>query len=311
MPVFSYAKIYPEDITYSLSPQNPAPNSTVLISIQTYSTDLNQDKITWSSGGKTIKSGIAEKTASIKLGNVGTVTIVNIDITEPDGTSVRKTISLSPTIIDLVWQANSYTPPFYKGKGLYVDQGEAQIIALPIFMDTNGKKINPSELIYKWTQNGKVLGSLSGYGKQTLSVTGSVISRPLVIEVDINTLDGKITGHKEITLNPTTPKLVFYKNSPLYGVIYEKALNVSTELMDKELTITAVPYFFSTTIKNGVFIGFSWTMNGQSIGGNGDTQTFRVPENTTGTSIVSLKVENFLKVLQFANRSLSLSYNSQ
>ena len=87
-----------------------------------------------------------------------------------------------------------------------------------------------------------------------------------------------------------------YKNNPLYGIMYEKALNTSIELTDKELTLTAVPYFFSTKSKNGAFVGFSWAMNGQAISGNSDTQTFRVPEDTTGASTVSLKVENFLKI---------------
>ena len=58
---FSFAKIYSDDITATISPKNPGPNDLVSVSIQAYSTNLDEDTISWIIAGKTIKKGVGEK----------------------------------------------------------------------------------------------------------------------------------------------------------------------------------------------------------------------------------------------------------
>src|SRR3989344_1173365 len=49
--------------------------------------------------------------------------------------------------VDLLWQGETYTPPFYKGKSLWSNQSRITFFAM-----TNGLG-NPANLSYKWTKN--------------------------------------------------------------------------------------------------------------------------------------------------------------
>src|SRR5688572_16598777 len=83
--------------------------------------------------------------------------------------------------VDLLWQAETYTLPFYKGKALWSKESRVKLLAIP-----RGPGVgNPLNLTYKWTKNGTVLGNINGVGKNTIAFTDSIISRPQTIQVDI------------------------------------------------------------------------------------------------------------------------------
>src|SRR3990167_10337236 len=75
--------------------------------------------------------------------------------------------------VDLLWQGNSYVPPFYEGRTLWSSQSRITFLAIP-----HGAGIgNPANLTYKWTKNGTVLGNINGVGKNTLSFIDSILSK--------------------------------------------------------------------------------------------------------------------------------------
>jgi len=83
--------------------------------------------------------------------------------------------------VDILWQGETYTPPFYKGRALWSSQSRITFLAIP-----HGAGIgNPANLTYRWTQNGTVLGNINGIGKNTLSFTDSVLSKPQTIKIDV------------------------------------------------------------------------------------------------------------------------------
>lgn len=303
------ARIYADDITATINPSNPGPNQTISITLQAYSTNLDTDTITWTINGKRIQSGTALKSLTTKTGGMGTETRISILINDPSGESVEKIITLAPTQIDLIWEADSYTPPFYKGKALYPHQGFVRITALPIFIGTNGNKIAPSNLIYKWRKDNFVLGSLSGYGKQTLDTQGAVMSDPIKISVEISTLDGKMKGSQQIILNPQYPELIFYQDSALYGTIYENALGTSHTMNEREVSITAAPYYFNGQDKNSYNFKYTWGVNNTKVDGSTATKIFRQVTNDEGRSEISLRIENTDKLLQFVKNSITLNFN--
>ncbi len=88
-------------------------------------------------------------------------------------TSVTKDIPITPEDLDIIWQANSYVPPFYEGKALFPPVGTVSFVAMPGFIDSNGNPVNPKKLIYTWSQDTTVLGDKSGYGKNVLTVQGT------------------------------------------------------------------------------------------------------------------------------------------
>jgi hypothetical protein len=296
----------------NIYPNNPGPNTKTSISIENYSIDLNNSIITWSVDGKQIQSGQGLKSINITTSKLGVITKVHIDIKTAEGMTVSKDIPIRPTQIDLVWQANSYVPPFYEGKALYSGQSLMKLVALPNIIDSNGKNIDPGQFVYKWTKNGGVLGNVSGYGKNYIYIQGDILGEPINIKVDISsTLDGGISASKEITYSPTDPVVAIYENSPLFGYVFENALPSTAILKEQEMNLVGIPYFFDATSRNDSDLKYNWIMNGNPAGGqNGDSIVFRNEKNLKGTSNISLRVQDTSKIGQFAGKQFSLNFGN-
>lgn len=299
------------DINVELIPSNPKPNEFVSASITSYSTDLNSAKITWSLNGKTQKSGLGEKSLIFNSGDAGTENILYISVKTKEGEVVEKSIIISPVGIDLVWQNESFVPPFYKGKALYSHQNKITFIAIPHIFN-NGKEVSPKNLIYTWKKNGSVIESASGYGKNTYTSEGSVISRPLNIEVNVTSPTTSASGYTHTVVTPIEPSIVFYKKDPLYGIEFQKALSGSISIENSnEINILAIPFFFGVMDKKSTDLTYIWSINGSEISSAGSSnQVFRRKEGTKGNSLISLSIENSNKILQYASEDFNLVFDN-
>ncbi len=299
------------DINVELIPSNPKPNEFVSASITSYSTDINSAKITWSLNGKTQKSGVGEKSLIFNSGDVGTTNILYISVKTKDGEIVEKSITISPVSIDLIWQNESFVPPFYKGKALYSHQNKITFIALPHIFN-NGKEESPKNLIYTWKKNGSVVESASGYGKNTYTSEGSVISRALSIEVTVTSPSTNASGYAHTVVTPIEPSIVFYKKDPLYGIEFQKALSGAINIENaSEINILAIPFFFGVTDKKSNDLTYIWSINGSEVANAGSSnQVFRKKEGTKGNSLISLSIENSNKILQYSSESFNLVFDN-
>lgn len=292
-----------------LTPASPGANENVSLKIESFSFDLNSSEIIWAVNGVIKDKGFGKKVFSFKTGSIGSVSLIKAVIKTKEGETVEKTLVVRPAGVDIIWEADSYTPPFYKGKALYGYQNLVTVIALPNIINSNGVKINPENLIYKWTKDGKVLGGVSGYGKSKFSFSKSILSRPDEIEVEVTSSDKKIKASGNITIEPIEPKVVIYENNPLYGIIYEKAISGEFKLNGNEITLITTPYFFG---KNdvGQKIIHDWKMNGRSINNKQDEiqATFRNSENVRGSTKISVDLQNEGKELQSARTDFLLNF---
>lgn len=299
------------DINVELIPSNPKPNELISASINSYSTDINSAKITWSLNGKIQKSGVGEKSLIFNSGDVGTTNILYISVKTKEGELVEKSLTISPVSVDLIWQNESFVPPFYKGKALYSHQNKITFIALPHIFN-NGKELSPKTLIYTWKKNGSVIDSASGYGKNTYTTDGSVISRALNIEVTVTSPTTSANGYAHTIVTPIEPSIVFYKKDPLYGIEFQKALSGAISIENSnEINILAIPFFFGVTDKRSADLTYSWSINGNGISNAGSSnQVFRKKEGTKGNSLISLSIENSNKILQYASESFNLVFDN-
>ncbi len=300
------AQTFGETLDLTVSPKNPTPFGHVYMSVKSVVQDLNTKEVTWYLNGKVARRGIGEKSFEFDLGGLGSVSSVGVS-----AGGLSKNIDIRPTDVDLVWESDGFTPPFYKGKGLRAFQGNLRVIAIPHFITPQGTTLNPKDLIYSW-YNGNILNaSASGYGKNSLTYAGSVISRPLNIEVRVSSRDGSYQGGKEIIVEETTPALLIYEDHPLYGVLYNNALGGKEfSLKDREVKITAVPYFFSTKNKGDAKLKYSWSINGSLREGSNfkDSVIFRQEGNVAGLSSVSLLVENKQEFLQASRAAFGIRF---
>jgi hypothetical protein len=122
------------ELNVEIIPTYPRPNEMVFVNLALYTDDLNSADISWYQDGKNVLSGKGEVKYSFKAGSVGTETKIEIRIKLLSGASFSKTFTLNPASVDLVWEANSYVPPFYKGKALHPRQGSLKLVAMPEFV---------------------------------------------------------------------------------------------------------------------------------------------------------------------------------
>lgn len=315
-PSFSFAQIN-IDMPFTLSnelgvkfiPNYPRPNETVFISLTLYTDDLNSADITWYKDGKSVLSGKGETKYSFKAGPVGESAKIEVRIKLLSGTSFSKTFDINPASVDLVWEANTYVPPFYKGKALHSNQGELKIVAMPEFVK-NGRRIPSSNLIYKWSNGSEVYQSQSGYGKNILILNGSIFGREDTIDVLVTDPVNNLAAEAYVTVNPIEPQIVFYKNDPYYGHIFDTAIRGSFDLTSEEVQILAAPYFFSKE-KDGD-LKYEWRLNNSRVTNleNSRTAIFRKPEGQTGQSNISLSIENLNRILQQADTGVLMRFEN-
>ncbi len=299
------------DVNLDINPENPSSNQNVDASITSYVTDLNMAGITWKINGKTVQKGTGIKSVSFTTGEVNTTTSIDVIIQTAEGNTIEKTLNIKPVAVDLVWQTDSFVPPFYKGKAMFSHQNKITFVALPHMVLGNGSEINPKNLVYKWSKNGSVQDSDSGYGKNTFTFVSPLISRPFDIEVEVTSASTDSVGFAKTFLAPDDPSVIFYQKNPLYGIEFQKALSGIASFGNSEVAIVGMPFFFGTTNSQGLI--YKWTVNGALID-NDTTQTtriFRQKQGTVGTSNISLSIENPSKILQFASGNFNIELGVQ
>lgn len=317
IPQLSHAQLSPQDaltqlsqnVSVTLSPTYPEPNDVVNISLESYATDLDQSQIIWSVGGKVKASGVGEKSFSLQVGGAGTSNTVDITIKPASGAMFTKTITIKPTEVDLMWQGDTYTPPFYKGLSLWSAQSSITVLAIPHIVDSNGQEMKPSSLVYEWSRNGTVLGDQSGTGKNSLTILNSIFPTPQGIKVNISS-GSSILATKSIIIYPTPTNILVYEDNPLYGPLFNRGVGDLINLQQKEVTLSAYPLFFGVNDKNDGSLSYSWAINGVGLNQKTSGVTFRAPDGASGQSNLSVQVENSSKFTQTGDKSFSVQFTT-
>ncbi len=296
-----------EALRVNITPVHPKPFETVIINVEDFSRDLNKTEMTWSVDGKAVSSGIGIKNISIKTGDLGTATKVDINMG-----GVVKSLILRPSVTDLIWQADTYTPPFYKGKALHTAQDPITIYAEPFIINKEGTRLNPDNLVYKWKLDDNVKANASGYGKKTFIITPSILIKPINVSVEITSTDNLYGSQASILIPNSAPEVVFYENHPLYGIRSSQALNNKDFVItNSEARIIGVPFFFSNSQKKSNLLTYDWALNDSKINQVQNTIIVRTPEGGEGgRSLISLQIKNLERFLQNTDGKMYATYGT-
>lgn len=314
LPIFSFAQIdvnmpyaFSSELGVKIIPNYPKPNEMVFISLTLYTGDLNSADITWYKDGKIVLSGKGETEYSFRAGPVGEEIKIEIRIKLLSGVSFSKNFSLNPAGVDIVWEAYSYTPPFYRGKALHPRQGSLKIVAMPEFVK-NGRRISSENLVYQWSNDVQSYQGQSGYGKKVLVLNGSILGRSESIKVLVTDPINNLAAQSFIDISPTDPEIIFYEINPYYGHIFDSAVANSFDLKTGEVQILAAPYYFTREENNP--LKYEWRLNGQVIPNLSDSRTaiFKKPEDEAGRSSISLQTKVTNRILQQAGSSLIMNF---
>jgi hypothetical protein len=299
----------PEQVTLNYSPVNPAPGADINLSVEAYGTDLNKANIVWTVNGAIRSSGIGVKNFTTKAGNYGQNLNIQARIQTVTGQTVIKSISISAQDVDILWEANSYTHPFYKGRALYGQEGSVTFVAMPNIINKSGARVNPSTLVYKWIVDERVVGNKSGYGINTFEYTGSILGNDNIVEVEVTAPDGTV-GRSAVLLSTIEPRTVLYENNPLYGLLTNAAVVDGFQLKDRDIRVEALPYFFSANSKVANNLNYSWFINDSRlpIDPLKNSAIFRNTNNESGETRVSVTTENRVQTFQRDNASALIQF---
>jgi hypothetical protein len=300
-----------EQISVEQVPSIPQPGEQVSVRVTGYSTDLNKARITWTLDGRAVVSQTGATTFTFQAPASGQTSRLVITIAKEGGGTITRTITISPADVDLLYEAETYAHPFYKGKRLFTSESAIRFIAVPHFTNSNGAKIDSSNLVYTWRMNGSVQQNASGYGRNTFSVKGSLIERPMQVTVEVSAANSTLKATQSISLQSTQPEITLYENNPLLGVVYEKAIQGTFLLERPQVDFEGIPYFFSGTYKDDVALDYNWYINGTEVmtkEPNENYMVLRNDKNQEGTAVINVALSSVSNLLQNAKSSLELNF---
>lgn len=214
---------------------------------------------------------------------------------------VNVTIKNTPINITLVWEASSYVPPFYKGKALMPDGGDARIVAfLPPGVPVT------SDISYSWRVDGSIDGDNSGVGRNSYTIESEIFGGSSLVVVEVSNTNGLIgTGALRIPL--TKPQILVYADAPLGGVLFN---DENPHVAGTELTMETYPLFFTTRRRDNANLSYVWRVNGMPATnplGNSGRLVLR-SEEAIGTTTIGVSVSNADRILESASGDTTIFF---
>lgn len=315
VPAFSFAQFQDlglvDNVIVTKSPSAPGPNQSVSVGIESYSFDLKNSSISWFVNGIRDKNFTNKKRINLKTGNVGSSLIVDIAITNPSGRNLNERVVIRPSSLDLLWEADTSTPPFYKGKALHTARGKIRVLAIADVVSSGGVRLSRNSLDYRWKRDGKTLSGFSGVGKDSISLNAPIFSLGS-LNVGLDVVErGKnvVLASRSIRVRESSPRILFYEKHPLLGINFDHSLFNTFNLRERELEIKAYPYFFSSKDEASGELTYEWRVNNEKVAEERDSLLVRAIEDS-GRSVVSLRVKNLLRTLQFSSAAFFIEFGN-
>lgn len=304
------AGLYDSSINAVVTPENPGPKSTITISLDSPLVNLSRSTISWFVNGLKIKEGRDLRVFQFNLPESGQ-TKVEARITSTDYGVISKNFSFAPTLVEIIYEANSFTPPFYRGKALIPPEGVVTLLARPDFKTASAA--SAKNFIYTWTKDGVVDGANSGLGKNTYIYNNGRLSEDApLIEVVVTSTDNNLRGYATFRARSVAPEIIFYEDNPLLGVTLNQKIPENYFLSKQEVTFIAYPYFFGGKNADSENLQYKWLINSSPVSGTGNSKTLltvRRPEES-GSSSISLNLENQRRIFQTARTNIMIEYGN-
>ncbi len=221
---------------------------------------------------------------------------------------IRTERTAAPGAIDLLFESDSYVPPFYRGRAIPSPGSILHFQAIPRF---NGPSSPDGQITYTWRRDGVVMGSVSGPGRSIVALPAPTLFGTDTISVEAQAVDGSFYGTASATISSTDPGVTLYQDHPLFGVEYYDALTAQTSIPDLEMTFAAVPYFIAAPGPNDPRLDYAWSVNGLAVAATSSARSKITinADNSTGLADVALMLTSPSNVLLSAQHSWNLLFS--
>ncbi len=277
-------------VSLQVSPRYPEPDARVTLTLSSTYFDLSASAITWYvDGDKQPTEG--DRSLTIDTGPSGRVIAVSVVVENSEGTA-EANARIIPAEVDLLAEANTFTPPFYSGRARASAGSTVTLQALPRLVPPGAGAIPAEQLNFTWRRNGDVLGSLSGRGRQTLTIPAPLLFGADTISVEVVSTDKTIGAETSISINTQDPELVLYFEDPRYGVLYGRALGSLSVVNEREAVFVAVPYFAPVRSSADASLRYAWRVNRTEVLNDGpDPHKITIDAaNSSGLALIELAI---------------------
>ena len=307
-PGITSAQIIPvleSPVEIQITPQSPNPGDSVLVTTQNAPT-TGEVSYEWRVDGLLYDQGVGRNKINLTVGNVGDNMSVSLSVFLNGDLYAQKERFIRPAEVDLIWEGDTYTPPFYFGLPLPNRESNITFLAVPNIVE-GGVRVGSNNLNYSWYINNSRTPIKRGNGLSSIKIKVPSLGEPFTMTIAVNTNDNLIEVKKTISITPTDPKVLIYEVTPLLGIRFDKAITNNFNLTNEEVSLIGVPLFSSPLIN----IEFTWTIDGKKIISTGKTEreiTLRKESSGQGRFNVNASFQNINTLFERASKNFLLTF---
>ena len=289
--------------TIELSTRFPAPGEVFTAKLNAYSYDTTTATIRWYLNNTEIEEAFNQRSITLTAGSLGKTTKLQAEITFPNGDTVIANNTFTISDIDLIVEADTTTPSFYRGRAVPSIGSNVRVVALPQLNDSK----KPENYTYTWRLDDEILGGgakRGGYIASFIMPTG----RGASMVVDVTNAQGVAVASKRILIPSSEPELLFYEDNPLRGTS-PISIPKNYQLIGSEVTLRAEPYFMSTVIPT-TDKHLEWKINNRTVDNPSEDPQLITLQNAGGSGSfnISFHYRNLKQLLQGVEEQFSVRF---
>ncbi len=293
-------------IEIGVSPAHPRPGDQVTLTVSDIAGDPGTTTYVWSVDGKVVDQGIGKTSISLTAGSSATSQSVNVLAVQNGAGRGSATVVIRPATVDLIWEGNTYTPPFYEGRPFPNGESAVTLFAVPHLFE--GSTETPaSTVVYTWKVDDVLMQKQSGYGKSNAVISPPLFGAAFTVSVEAATPDGLAVADETITIEPQTPSMLFYENAPLLGIRFDTAASGSIPFPIDEISFNAYPLF----VNSADALSYVWKLDDNAFAVDPlhpRDVTFRKTGAGTGTHTITLSFDSATNFLEHGQGAFQLTF---
>lgn len=300
LPACAYA------LEIGVEPEHPKPGDSVMLTVADYGGNTSNTTYVWSVNNAVVAQGVGQTSIALVAGTLGNAQTVQVLAIENGRARESTTFTIRPSSVDLVWEGNTYSRPFFLGRPLPNGQSTVTVLAIP-HLGAGKTEVASNNVIYTWKVNGVLLEKQSGYGKSSAVLSAPKFNAAFTVSVQASTMDGGSVAENTTVIEPHIPTTVFYEDAPLLGVRFDKAITGSFPFASDEVSFIGYPLF----VNDLGALSYAWSLDGSVFDTDSSyprMATFKKIGTGAGNHEISFSFKNPEKFLEEGESSFQLNF---
>jgi hypothetical protein len=286
------------------SPTYPEPYQSFTVELSAPSNSASGAIITWTVNGEEVVEAKNSRKHTFTAPGLGEKMTITTRLNKQDGSTETKSLVVTPVQLDIVVEAFTHVPIFYKGRAVPSagTEGYASVIT------HTGTAIDLDNLTYQWKLNNNNLNGGPIRGKKSVSFTMPE-NRESYLGVTVSQ-GVNVIAEKTLPIRAAETEVLFYEDNPLRGVTGQ-AFKARNTFAGNQLTVRAEPYYAKPLqLPNEKYV-LEWTLNGKKIQPDSLSELNSVTLRGSGsqsTASLNFRIVDFTKFAHQTTGSMSVTF---